>query len=223
MPCWRLRAQKDRRPWKPAWIVVCTGANMLLLGPRTHFPNCLQVNNWNPIKSLVLHMILLTQLCNRFAHVTTAEMSWQVQTCDLIPLLYPPLNEVEGEYTVRPSVDRIVSTLYLLQYLPDPFHIYTSYQATSEGVSRVEFFFQNSKSFDKFLKFVTLTLSCFDLRSNMNGSIVWVIMGQRGVSSERRRSSCFSHEGNLQFVRFGFMSYKYLVKWAPDSIRVYSL
>ena len=36
--------------------------------------------------------------------------------------------------SVCPSVDKIVSALYLLQYSPDPFNIYTSYQATSEGV-----------------------------------------------------------------------------------------
>ena len=78
-----------------------------------------------------------------------------------------------------PSVDRIVSALYLLQYSPDPFHIYTSYQATLEGVLCVSVFFLNSRisSFGKFFKFVTLTLSCFDLGSNMNWSIVWVIMG----------------------------------------------
>ena len=55
-------------------------------------------------------------------------------------------NEVEGGYTcftfsVCPSVDRIVSTLYLQQYTPDPFHIYTSFQATSEGLSHVRVFF----------------------------------------------------------------------------------
>ena len=88
------------------------------------------------------------------------------------------------------SVDRIVSALYLLQYSPDPFHIYTSYQATSEGVSCVKFY-QNEKiwSFGKFFKFVNLSLSCFHLGSNMNRSIVWVIMGSWGVSSERKRSS----------------------------------
>ena len=36
-----------------------------------------------------------------------------------------------------PSVDRIVSALYLQEYSSDPFHSCTSYQATSEGVSRV--------------------------------------------------------------------------------------
>ena len=39
--------------------------------------------------------------------------------------------------SVCPSVDRIVSALYLQEYSSDPFHICTSYQATSEGVSRV--------------------------------------------------------------------------------------
>ena len=39
--------------------------------------------------------------------------------------------------SVCPSVDRIVSALYLQQYSSDPFYICTSYQATSEGVSRV--------------------------------------------------------------------------------------
>ena len=43
--------------------------------------------------------------------------------------------------SIRPSVDGIVSALYLQQYsLP-----ITSYQATSEGVSRVTFYLQNSK------------------------------------------------------------------------------
>ena len=39
--------------------------------------------------------------------------------------------------SVCPSVDIIVSALYLQQYSSDPFHICTSYQATWEGVSRV--------------------------------------------------------------------------------------
>ena len=57
----------------------------------------------------------------------------------IIPLASTKL---KGGYTgitlsVCPSVDRIVSALYLQQYSSDPFHICTSYQATSEGVSRV--------------------------------------------------------------------------------------
>ena len=43
-------------------------------------------------------------------------------------------------YSVRPSVhlsisqsvDRIMAVLYLQQYSPDPFHAYTTYQATSD-------------------------------------------------------------------------------------------
>ena len=46
------------------------------------------------------------------------------------------LNQICLQMSVCPSVDRIVSALYLQQYSPDPFHICTSYQATS-GVSRV--------------------------------------------------------------------------------------
>ena len=75
----------------------------------------------------------------------------------------PRFNEVErGVYwyhlvclSVCPSVDRIVSALYLQQYSSDPFHICTSYQATSEVLK-----FWN---FGEFFKFVTLTLSSFDL------------------------------------------------------------
>ena len=49
---------------------------------------------------------------------------------------YTPAQISWGRYTgftlsVYPSDDRIVSALYLLQYSPDPLHIYTSYQATS--------------------------------------------------------------------------------------------
>ena len=57
----------------------------------------------------------------------------------------PHFNEVERGYTgftlsICPSVDRILSALYLQQYTSDPLLIYTSYQATSEGVSPVKFF-----------------------------------------------------------------------------------
>ena len=55
-------------------------------------------------------------------------------------LLYPPHQQSwKGGILVSPGqcVDRIVSTLYLQEYSSDPFHICTSYQTTSEGVSRV--------------------------------------------------------------------------------------
>ena len=71
----------------------------------------------------------------------------QVYCC--VSLLCPSLQwSWEGVYwfhlvclsvrpSVCPSVDRIVSALYLQQYLLDPFHICIFYQATSEGVLRV--------------------------------------------------------------------------------------
>ena len=117
-------------------------------------------------------------------------------------LIIPPcFNEVErGVYwfhhvclsvcpSLCPSLDRIVSALYLQQYLLDPFHIYTSYQAISEAVSHVKFVskFKEIGNFGKFFKFVTLTLSSFDIQYD---SKVWVIMRRQGVSSEHRRSSC---------------------------------
>ena len=78
--------------------------------------------------------------------------------------------------SVCPSVDRIVSALYLQQYSLDPFHICTSYQATSEGVSRV------------------MPVSKF---KNLTWDPIWLNgMGNHeaaGVSSERRRSSCSSY------------------------------
>ena len=64
---------------------------------------------------------------------------------------------------VCPSVHlwtKTVSALYLQQYLRDPFHTYTSYQATSEGVSHVIFVFKIQK--------LQIWASCFDLGSNMN-------------------------------------------------------
>ena len=87
-------------------------------------------------------------------------------------LVIPPLQRSwKGVYwihlvrlSVCPSVDRIVSALYLKQYSSDPFHICTSYQATSEGVSRV-MFVSELKNFGEFLKFVTLSSS--DLGSNL--------------------------------------------------------
>ena len=83
---------------------------------------------------------------------------------------------------VRPSVDKTVSALYLPQYWSDPFHICTSYQATSEGVLRVRVIakFQNLNFFQIF------GICDFDFVFLWPGiwceSLVWVIMGRRGVS-----------------------------------------
>ena len=69
----------------------------------------------------------------------------------------------------RLTIPPFVSSLYLQQYLLDPFHIYTFYQATLEGMSHV-ICLQISEilSFGKFFKFLPLTLSCFDMGYDMN-------------------------------------------------------
>ena len=110
---------------------------------------------------------LFCQKCGELSHWgRVVPVNWHISSDNgLLPvrkpcrnqcgLLYPRFNEVErGLYwfhivrlSVCPSVDRIVSALYLQQYVSDPFHIGTSYQATSEGVSRLKFVskFKNSK------------------------------------------------------------------------------
>ena len=91
-----------------------------------------------------------------------------------LPCLYTPhINEIESvcvcvcvcvgggggclpcpSVSVCPSVDRTVSALYLQNYLLDLFHICNFRRCVA-------------CNFGKFLKFVTLTLSSFDLGSNM--------------------------------------------------------
>ena len=114
--------------------------------------------------------------------------------CMFIP---PASTKLKGGYTgitlsVCPSVDRIESALYLQQYSSDPFHTCTSYQATSEGVSRV---IPISKF--KNLKFWRIFSICnFDFIFFWLGiqydPMEWAIMRRQGVSSECRRSSCSS-------------------------------
>ena len=97
-------------------------------------------------------------------------------------LIIPPAStKLIGGYTgitlsVCPSVDRIVSALYLQQYSLDPFHICTSYQATSEGVSRVMPVskFKNLK-FWRIFKICNFDFVIFWLGIQYD-SMVWVIM-----------------------------------------------
>ena len=84
--------------------------------------------------------------------------------------------------SVRPSVPHPVSALWRLQFWLDPFHIYTSYQATSEGVLCVNFLakFKNV-NFWQFFKICNFDFVLFWLGIWCE-SLVWVIMGRRGVS-----------------------------------------
>ena len=90
-------------------------------------------------------------------------------------VIIPPLKEVEGGYTdftlsVCPSVDRI---MYFLQYLLDLFHIYTSYQATIEGMSCVMLFFLlNNKNFGGILRMQAFQLLTGILATNFSEILI---------------------------------------------------
>ena len=80
--------------------------------------------------------------------------------------------------SVHPSFQHSVSALYCLQFWLDPFHILTSYQATSEGVSHVKFLakFQNL-DFWQFFWICNFDFVLFWLGIWCE-SLVWVIMGR---------------------------------------------
>ena len=61
-------------------------------------------------------------------------VEWRTRTAILVTPSVPP----SACLSVCPSVDKIVSALYPAQYQPDPFHVYTSYQAISEDVSHLK-------------------------------------------------------------------------------------
>ena len=96
-------------------------------------------------------LVIITWSC--LSTLTGLVLTTQIEAC----YYTPRFNEVErGVYwfhvvrpsarlSVRPSVEAIVSAAYLQQYSLDPFHIHTSYQATSKGALHLTLFvkFQN--------------------------------------------------------------------------------
>ena len=83
--------------------------------------------------------------------------------------------------SVHPSVPHPVSAPWCIHFWLDPFHIYTSYQATSEGVSCLQFLAKL-----KNLNFGQIFIICnFDFVVFWLGiwceSLVWAVMGRRGV------------------------------------------
>ena len=59
------------------------------LPPGTHFTKSLWAHNWNLVKIyFTLILILMIQSGHKFADVTTAKLSWHLQICDLISLLF---------------------------------------------------------------------------------------------------------------------------------------
>ena len=135
-------------------------------------------------------------------------------------LLYPPLQRSwKGGILVSrcpsvclsvcPSVDRIVSALYLQQYWSDPFHICTSYQATSEGVPRIMFVSKlKIWNFGEFSKFVTLTLSFF-LLVWLCLLLTWVLM-RGGVGRGGFANVCSQ-------MTYHWLNYEKLIAPYPDN------
>ena len=85
---------------------------------------------------------------------------------------------------------KIVSALQRLQFWMDSFHIWYKWSLAWEGVSHVMTF-----DLDLYLQGHS-TLFSLGIQHDL---IVWVIMRWRGVSSERRRSSCSSSDQIWQF------------------------
>ena len=55
----------------------------------TYFTKDLWVHNWNLVKILfAVIIIVMIQLGHNFAHVTTAQLSWHEESCDLIWSLF---------------------------------------------------------------------------------------------------------------------------------------
>ena len=105
-----------------------------------------------------------------------------------------PLNKQLSKHLWGWWFETLSGPLWRHSNASDPFHICTSYQATSEGVSRVMPVskFKNLK-FWRIFKICNFDFVFFWLGIQYD-STVWVIIKRRGVSSERRHSSCSSLE-----------------------------
>ena len=103
--------------------------------------------------------------------------------------------DLDFENRVRSILFSVLDRLF--PYLPQMINTITGCVACLVYNKILEFqFFPNFSHFSAFILFwlgIRYELvNSMDLGFKMNWSIVWVIMGRRGVSSERRRSSCSS-------------------------------
>ena len=130
--------------------IIWTNAGILLIGPLGTNLNEILIK----IYEFSLKKMHLNMLCAKKWWPSCVGLNvlyeYNISTCKLQILItywdnYTPTStKLKGGYTgftlsVCPSVGRIVSALYFQQHSSDPFHICTSYQATSEGVSCVMF------------------------------------------------------------------------------------
>ena len=104
-------------------------------------------------------------------------LMWQMEKSGWTSLILVMRNKVVGGGGILVSLCPSVCPFCL-----DPFHIYASYKATSEGVSRAKFLakFQNLQ-FWQIFKICNFDFVLFWLGIWCE-SLVWVIMGRRGVS-----------------------------------------
>ena len=89
--------------------------------------------------------------------------------------------------SVCPSVDRMVSALYLQQYLSDLFHISISYQATTEGVLRVLFLTKLIYSNENYWILIQISLKLaqqdqIDNKLTLVQIMAWSHMGEKLLS-----------------------------------------
>ena len=108
-------------------FAACQGegsqTNAFLLAHRFVYPHPLSLTHW-PLRDMAVFQ--------KYYYYTPASTKLKGGYTSITLSVCPSVR-----LSVCPSVDRIVSALYLQQYSSDPFHICTSYQATSEGVSNV--------------------------------------------------------------------------------------
>ena len=159
-------------------------ATSLVFGPNSLWHWSFRLPFWmNDINSIGVKRKLLW-FHNRAQNVLPILLSFEL-------LLYPCTMKLLGEKlvslrpSVRPSVrpSRIPCPLCsAYSSRLDPIHIYTSYQATSEGVSCVKFFAKfTNLNFWQFFQICVFGFVLFSLVIWCE-SLVWVIMGRREVS-----------------------------------------
>ena len=170
-----------------AWCRQATSHYLSQCWPRSLSPYDVTRTQWvnscmnnTPCIGRILRQEVITVICSLSMLICFSGLDHHGFRLGFI--IYPPLQRSwKGciQVSLRPSVRltvrlsvrllTIVPTLYLPQYWSDPFHICTSYQATS-GVSRVRVIAKFFKIwiFCKCLEFVTLTLSFYDMGSDVN-------------------------------------------------------
>ena len=140
-PCWKTGSPKSFLgcpnyfdfSLKVIYFLVINTATLILL---------FRISNYiyqNTVACNYLPMLQI-MLCTQFVRCSLITNFWSYIVVWIIVIIPPASTKLKGGYTgitlsVCPSVDRMVSALYLQEYSSDPFHICTSYQATSESVT----------------------------------------------------------------------------------------